>query len=61
MGRSEAEDADGRLPVKDDNKATAHFSRRTLRFFNCGNYKCQNAQAASLFRLGTGGLILIPE
>ncbi len=35
MGRSEAEDAGGRLPVKDDNEAAAHFSRRNLRFFNC--------------------------
>ncbi len=44
MGRSKAEDAGGRLParparfVKDDNEAVPHFNRRTLRFFNCGNY-----------------------
>ncbi len=38
MSRSEAEDAGGRLPVKDDNEAAVHFNRRTLAFFNCGDY-----------------------
>ncbi len=39
MCRSEAEDAGGLLSVKDNNEAAAHFNRRTLCFFNCGNYK----------------------
>ncbi len=51
MGRSEVEDAGGRLPVKDDNGAAIHFSRRTLRFFNCGNYKPQaETSTASEYR-----------
>lgn len=39
MSRSEAEDAGGPSPVKDDNEAAARFSRRTSRFFGCVNYK----------------------
>ena len=35
MRRSEAEDAGGLTPVKDDNEAAPHFTRRTLRVFNC--------------------------
>ncbi len=34
MDRGGAEDAGGRLPVKDDNEAAAHFNRRTLCFFS---------------------------
>lgn len=37
MRRSEAEDAGGLPPAKDDNEAAAHFNRRTLCFFNCGD------------------------
>jgi len=32
MSRGEAEDAGGRLPVKDDNEAAVYFNRRTLLF-----------------------------
>ncbi len=39
MSRSEAEDAGGLSPVKDDNEAAAHFNRRTLCFLICVNYK----------------------
>ncbi len=39
MGSSEAEDAGGLSPVKDDNEAAAHFNRRTLPFFKRDNYK----------------------
>ena len=39
MRRSEAEDAGGLTPVKDDNDAVPHFTRRTLLFFNCFDYK----------------------
>ncbi len=42
MSRSEAEDAGGRLPVKDDNEAVVHFNRRTLCFFSCGNDKARS-------------------
>ena len=35
MRRSEAEDAGGLTPVKDDNEAAPHFPRRTLLVFNC--------------------------
>ncbi len=38
MNRREAEDAGGLSPVKDDNEAAVHFDRRTLCFFNCGDY-----------------------
>jgi len=38
MGHSGAEDAGGRLPVKDDNEAVAHFHHRALRFFRRANY-----------------------
>ena len=34
MRRSEAEDAGGLTPVKDDNEAAPHFTRRTLLVFN---------------------------
>ena len=40
MRRSEAEDAGGLTPVKDDNKAAPHFIRRTLLVFNCFDYIC---------------------
>ncbi len=33
MDSSEAEDAGGLMPVKDDNEAAAHFNRRTLPLF----------------------------
>ncbi len=39
MGSSEAEDAGGLSPVKDDNEAVAHFNRRTLPFFKHVGYK----------------------
>ncbi len=39
MRRSEAEDAGGLTPVKDDNEAAPYFCRRTLLFFNCFDYK----------------------
>ncbi len=58
MGRSEAEDADGRLPVKDDNKAAAHFSRRTLRFFNCGNYN--QMEVVLMNTTDTKGIVTTP-
>ena len=38
MGRGEAEDAGGLTPVKDDNEAAAHFTRRSLLLFNCFDY-----------------------
>ncbi len=38
MGRSEAEDAGGLSPVKDDNDTAAHFNRRTLPFFKFVDY-----------------------
>ena len=38
MRRSEAEDAGGLTPVKDDNEAAPHFPRRTLLVFNCFDY-----------------------
>ncbi len=41
MGRSEAEDAGGRLPFKDDNETAAHFTRRTLPFLKRADYNVQ--------------------
>ena len=41
MSRSKAEDAGGLTPVKDDNEAAAHFTRRTLLFLNCFDYTAQ--------------------
>ncbi len=38
MSCSEAEDAGGLSPVKDDNETAAHFNRRTLPFFKCVDY-----------------------
>ena len=38
MVRSEAEDADGLSPVKDDNEAVRRFIRRTLLIFDCADY-----------------------
>ena len=37
MVRSEAEDADGLSPVKDDNEAVRRFIRRTLLIFDCAD------------------------
>ncbi len=55
MGRSEAEDAGGLSPVKDDNEAAAHFNRRTLPFFKRVDYKSNCAPAKSLFRGALAG------
>ena len=38
MRRGEAEDAGGLTPVKDDNEAAPHFTRRTSLVFNCFDY-----------------------
>ncbi len=43
MRCSEAEDAGGLTPVKDDNEAAPHFCRRTLLFFNCFDYNAASA------------------
>ncbi|MBD5160579.1 MAG: hypothetical protein HDT14_00860 [Oscillibacter sp.] len=46
MGCSKTEDAGGLTPVKDDNEAAPHFSRRTLLFFSCFDYKLIVQEAA---------------
>ncbi len=38
MDCSEAEDAGGLPPVKDNNEAAAHFNRRTLPILKCVDY-----------------------
>ena len=38
MACSEAEDAGGLTPAKDDNEAARYFSCRTLPIFNCVDY-----------------------
>ncbi len=38
MRYSEAEDAGGLTPAKDDNAAVLHFNRRTLLFFGSVDY-----------------------
>ena len=38
MAYSEAEDAGGPMPAKDDNEAVRHFIRRTLPIFNRVDY-----------------------
>ena len=55
MGHSEAEDAGGLSPVKYDNVAVAHFTRRTLLFFNCFDYKSAlSLPVGRLWRLRAG-------
>ncbi len=54
MGGSEAEDAGGLSPVKDDNEAAAHFNRLTLPFFKRDNYKIPRKKHDPLPGAGPG-------
>ena len=49
MVHSEAEDAGGLSPAKDDNEAMRHFIRRTLPIHDCVDYIAHNHKAFYIF------------
>ena len=60
MGRGEAEDAGGLTPVKDDNEAAPHFTRRTLLVFNCFDDNHPGLFLRGVLRCFTGRYPLLP-